>query len=59
LKSHGNQGKSLITGKKGNIMSIFKEGKKPVSFTSMSEKIMEQILLEDMLRCREDRQVIR
>lgn len=25
----------------------------------MSEKIMEQILLEDMLRCREDRQVIR
>ena len=40
-------------------MSIFKEGKKPVSFTSMSEKIMEQILLEDMLRCREDRQVIR
>ena len=54
-----------MTGRRENVIDIFEKGRKDdpgnyqhVSFTSVLGKIRDQILLEAMPRCVEDREVI-
>lgn len=62
LKSHGGQAESLVTGKREPSLPFLKKedpgNYRPVSLTSVLEKIMEHILMEAMLRHIQDKEVI-
>lgn len=65
LKSHGCQVNSWVPGKRQISLSFFKKGRKgdpencrSVSLTSLPQKIMEHILLEDILKQMWDEEAI-